>query len=123
MSQRTCKYIHTLGKNKGNQCDKKCVKNSQFCRSHNMGRCLENGCQTRAIFGFEGGNAKYCFKHKDNGMIDVKNKTCQYEGCKKRPSYGIEGKNAKYCIMHREDYMIDVVNKKCKSLDLSVIIC
>lgn len=54
MSQDICKYICTRGKNKGIKCDKKCMKNCQFCGSHNNGRCQYENCKIRSTFNFDG---------------------------------------------------------------------
>jgi hypothetical protein len=47
----------------------------------------------------------YCATHRENGMIDIKNKKCEFaaEGCTKIPVFNLEGeKNGKYCKTHKE---------------------
>jgi len=44
--------------------------------------CNYKDCKTQPIFNFENEQkAKFCFKHKLDGMIDVKNKKCIYKDC------------------------------------------
>ena len=77
------------------------------------GLCKHEGCTKHAIFGNEGGEAEYCKKHKQEGMIDVSNPKCIHEGCKTQPSYGNEGGTPEYCAKHKLEGMIDLNSKKC----------
>jgi hypothetical protein len=75
--------------------------------------CIHTACKTRPVFNFEGEtNAIYCSKHKKDGMINIKNKTCLE--CKKQPVFNFEGEtNAIYCSKHKKDGMINVKDKTC----------
>lgn len=77
--------------------------------------CGQDGCKIRANYNIEGETrGLYCLKHKSEGMIDVKNKTCNHKGCRKRPIYNIEGETkGLYCSEHKSEGMVDVINKKC----------
>ena len=77
--------------------------------------CIHEGCKIIPYYNKEGSTkALYCFTHKLEGMIDVKNKTCIYEGCKIQPNYNNEGSiKALYCSTHKLEGMIDVKNKRC----------
>jgi hypothetical protein len=77
--------------------------------------CKENCCKTQPIFNFKNEiKALYCARHKKDGMVDVKNKSCIHESCKTRPNYNIEGeKIALFCATHKKDGMVDVKNKTC----------
>jgi len=77
--------------------------------------CIIPDCKKHPIYNIKGKKqALYCSEHKEDGMVDVKNKKCKHEGCKTRPIYNIEGeKQALYCSAHKEDGMVDVINKKC----------
>ena len=77
--------------------------------------CIHEGCKTRPNYNVEGETkALYCFPHKKDGMVDVKNKRCIHEGCKKQPIYNVEGETkALYCFPHKKDGMVDVKNKRC----------
>jgi hypothetical protein len=46
-----------------------------------------------------------CFEHKtDNGMVDVKNKTCENPGCTTRPVYNVRGQTkGRFCFEHKTD--------------------
>ena len=77
--------------------------------------CNYPNCKTRPNFNVEGEKkALYCSKHKKDGMVDVKHKTCCEKGCKTRPSYNVEGeKKALYCAQHKKDGMVNVKSKTC----------
>jgi len=79
--------------------------------------CKEDGCKTRPIFNFKGGKAMLCFAHKQDGMVDVKNKKCAYENCKTLPIFNFKGGKALLCLTHKQDGMIDVRHKTCKYKD------
>ena len=78
--------------------------------------CKENDCNVIPSFNVEGSTkALYCFKHKKEGMVDVKSKTCLE--CKKQPSFNVEGSTKTlYCFQHKKEGMVDVKHKNCKSL-------
>ena len=73
------------------------------------------GCKKIPTFNIEGEKiGLYCKKHKKDGMVDVKHKTCKDVGCKTRPNYNIEGeKVGLYCATHKKDGMVDVKHKTC----------
>jgi hypothetical protein len=53
--------------------------------------CIHINCKKQSIYNLEGETkGLYCFRHKKEGMIDVKNKKCNEEGCKTRPNYNLE---------------------------------
>ena len=51
-----------------------------------------DGCKNWTGFNFERLKAKYCSVHKEDGMVDVKNKTktCIHEGCRTIPAFNID---------------------------------
>ena len=52
--------------------------------------CLNQGCKFMPSFNKEGEiKGLYCSKHKLQGMVDVKHKTCIE--CKKQPVFNKEG--------------------------------
>lgn len=81
--------------------------------------CKENDCDKFASFGREGDKtAKYCAKHKKDGMVDVAHNCCQEEGCYTHPSFNYKGNKAgAYCNKHKKTNMINVVSKRCKEKD------
>ena len=82
-----------------------------------MPKCIHPDCNVKyANFNLPGVKPGiYCAKHKLDGMINVKSKTCQKEGCLKQPSYNTSGeKQGIYCTEHKLDGMVDVVNKTCQ---------
>ncbi len=84
--------------------------------------CGQDGCKIIPIYNIEGETKGiYCYKHKAEGMIDVKNKTCKSEGCRKIPIYNTEGKTkGVYCCEHKAEGMVDVKNKKCNHKDCKI---
>ncbi len=77
--------------------------------------CKNKGCKTIPTFNVEGNSTSlYCSKHKLEGMVDVKNKTCIHEGCKTEPVYNVEGNPTRlYCSKHKLEGMVDVKSKTC----------
>ncbi len=75
--------------------------------------CIYKGCKKRPNFNIEGEYPLYCFAHKKEGMIDVKNHHCIHEGCKTRSNFNIEGEKAMYCAAHKKEGMINVICKTC----------
>jgi len=77
--------------------------------------CVHDGCKTRPCYNVEGETtALYCFNHKTDNMINVKDKTCVHPGCKTQPVYNVEGETkALYCFTHKTDNMINVNDKTC----------
>ena len=77
--------------------------------------CIHEGCKTQPSFNIIGElKALYCSAHKQEGMVDVKNKTCIHEGCKKQPVFNIDGETkALYCSAHKQEGMVDVKHETC----------
>ena len=78
-------------------------------------RCTHTGCTKQSSYGVAGTKKKeFCFDHKKDGMVDVRNKECTHDGCTKQPSYGVAGtKAAEFCSEHRKGGMVDVRSKRC----------
>ena len=72
-------------------------------------------CKTTPSYNLSGqSNGLYCSKHKKEGMVDVRHKTCCEEGCKTQPNFNIEGeKIGLYCSKHKKEGMVDVRHKTC----------
>lgn len=72
-------------------------------------------CGKRANFNFPGQKQRrYCSNHKDDTMIYITSRKCEFIGCNKQPNYGYASeKKSIYCGTHKLDGMIDVANKKC----------
>ena len=78
-------------------------------------KCLEEGCNKQPTFNLPAETKGiYCFEHKKENMIDVKNKRCLEEGCNTRPTFNLptETKGI-YCFEHKKENMIDVKSKRC----------
>jgi hypothetical protein len=76
-------------------------------------------CERRAAFNFQDYDFPlFCSIHKEEGMIDLKNKSQRCEKCSKYATYNLEGqKKARFCLEHKEDNMINVKNKRCDKCD------
>ena len=91
----------------------------EMCDFHNKGGirfrlCTSKTiCTSQASFGYEDKQPLFCKSHSEIGMIDVKNKKCEYPGCKTQPGFGILGERAKFCVKHKTEDMTDVSHKKC----------
>jgi hypothetical protein len=52
-------------------------------------RCIEN-CKKNPCFNLPSeSKALYCFEHKKENMIDVKNKKCIFKDCQKQPAFNL----------------------------------
>ena len=72
-------------------------------------KCKHPGCAKRPSFNREGEKARFCGDHKEDGMVNVKNKRC--EMCDKRPNFNMEGEiTARFCMEHKVDGMVNVVS-------------
>ena len=80
-----------------------------------MPYCEYNGCKTESSFNFKGMPRKYCSKHKEKDMINVKDYICIYENCINPSYYNYIGLKEKlYCNEHKLENMINVKSKLCK---------
>lgn len=70
-------------------------------------------CKTRASYGFRGAKAKYCAKHKKEGMINFYVKYCEFENCNVIACFGYKGGKKQFCVKHKKEDMIDVTKKIC----------
>ena len=77
--------------------------------------CFHKGCKINPIFNYIGEKkGLYCFSHKLEEMINVKDKKCYHENCKTQPTFNFEGKTERlYCSLHKLDGMINVKDKTC----------
>ena len=107
---RTCDNCRDIQKNK----HKKCIDIDDN----------GNKCKTIPTYNYEDKTkAKYCNKHKLDGMIDIINKKCTHvdengNKCKTRPIYNYEDKTkAEYCNQHKLDGMINIKDKTCIHID------
>jgi hypothetical protein len=76
--------------------------------------CREENCKKRSSFGLIWNKPLYCKEHKQEEMIDVKNKRCKEKGCVLRPNFGTEWGKPLYCKQHQKEGMFDVIHKRCK---------
>ena len=68
-------------------------------------KCLFQGCIKTPIFNHPTKKiGVYCFEHKKENMIDVKNKRCIEEGCSKRPTFNYQTEIiGLFCFEHKKE--------------------
>ena len=80
-----------------------------------MVTCSQEGCLVKPSFNIKGSKtAKYCQKHKLEGMINITKKICQYDNCELNALFDIKGGKGKYCATHKTADMIDIFHQYCK---------
>ena len=85
-----------------------------FCRS-----CLAAGSRVQASFNYaDQRGARFCSKHKSDGMIDVVHQRCEHEGCDSiTPTYDYPekkgNKKGRFCRLHKLQGMVQVKNPMC----------
>ena len=67
--------------------------------------CEFMGCSKGANYGYPGEPPLTCFKHRKEGMLDVRNQRCNEPECLTRPSFGYEGEAALYCGKHKKELL------------------
>lgn len=77
--------------------------------------CEYDERKTESSFNFKDMPRKYCNKHKEKDMINVKDFTCIFDGCIKPAYYNLVGLKEKiYCVQHKQEHMINKKNKLCQ---------
>ena len=78
-----------------------------------MSGCKNENCTKSAGFNFPGKSKRiFCLTHKEDGMINVKSRKCQYLDCKISRVFNFEGEKIPiYCSSHKEEGMINIVTK------------
>lgn len=77
--------------------------------------CEFEGCKTESSFNFKGYPRKFCCKHKEPYMLNVKDFICKFENCEKTAYYNYCGLKEKlYCAHHKLNNMVNVKNKLCE---------
>ena len=85
-------------------------------RSRDGGKCQK--CDKRPIYNSLGEKqGAFCATHKLEGMVDVKNKSCEKNGCRKQPTYNLPGETERrFCATHKLKGMVDVRSKTCEKV-------
>lgn len=86
-------------------------------------KCAEHDCEVFPSFNFLGEQfGERCFKHKQVGMVNVRNKLCAEETCRKRPSFNFrEDTTPIYCGDHCKEGMVNVIKPTCQHDKCSII--
>ncbi len=82
-------------------------------------KCEFIGCNTIPSYNLSTEKiAIFCFDHKKENMINVKDKKCEYPDCNKIPAFNLETeKKAIFCGDHKKENMINI-----KNANISVVI-
>jgi len=74
--------------------------------------CEVESCETTRHFGPPGGKTRFCFYHKEEGMVNLSLRRCLE--CTKTASFGYINTNRKeYCYEHRKPDTINLSLKRC----------
>jgi hypothetical protein len=87
------------------------LRTSKISRNY----CESEKCGKLAHYNFiDQDGARFCGKHKLDGMIKLKNNHCKHEGCEKQACYNYRGeKEGIYCVTHKQEAMINVTSNYC----------
>lgn len=78
-------------------------------------------CIKQPSFSVDGSNnSEFCSEHKEDGMVDVKNKRCCQLGCNTYPSFAVDGSTREFCSKHKRDGMLHLSAVKNRSSHYSV---
>lgn len=84
--------------------------------------CAEPGCDMQPSFGPpEGLVYTHCSRHKQEGYVDLRNKSCAHEMCTKNPSFGAEGGQRMWCGDHKTDTCVNLVATICAMACCSMV--
>ena len=75
--------------------------------------CENLGCMKLPCFNVQGCKpGRFCSKHKEESMVDVKHAKCQHPTCMKQPYFNVPGSKAdKICSGHKEESMANVKDR------------
>ena len=109
-------------------CNKKAYYNistesvPKWCHTHKtiemknkrVARCKHTSlCCKIPVFGVPGGKPEFCFTHKSETMINLKQRLCHFLGCRTHPTYGFIKYKPISCGLHKSGEMNDVTNPIC----------
>jgi len=81
-------------------------------------KCRVVGCDNEKVeYNFyKNLNPVCCYDHKEDGMINIYDNTCQEIGCNNIPEYSFNNDNcALNCFLHKKNDMIQNKNRKCQT--------
>lgn len=81
--------------------------------------CSQKGCIHPAYYNFPGENVSvFCVIHKMEGMVNVKNRVCNFLKCNKQPSFNYPDRSfGILCVDHKLPKMINVKKRRCSDKD------
>jgi hypothetical protein len=79
-------------------------------------KCKFENCFKSPNYNYQGEKKRlYCNSHKLEGMIDVKNKSCENIGCIKLPVFNyINSQKPRFCNSHKLTGMVNIKDKTCE---------
>ena len=90
-----------------------------------MNYCKHLDCGITPVFNYPQflGKGKYCKGHSLEGMIDVRNQTCEIDDCRTRPHFNLPGTNKGIrCSKHSDVGMINVITLKCRERNVNQLL-
>nr|SMH63333.1 Hypothetical protein FSTVLC9_298 [Faustovirus] len=105
-------------------CDK--ISNKWYCSIHKKGeakttlklkKCKHDGCNNRALYGFETQYAERCKEHKEKDMVNKARKLCLIKDCKNPAIYTTSKGKSKptHCSDHADkSKMFNINNNYCE---------
>ena len=60
-----------------------------------------------------GGKGRFCSIHKNDEMVNVRQKRCEYKDCDVSAGFDLPGKNGKFCFTHKTEQMISCNKNRC----------
>ena len=82
----------------------------------NSNYCVFENCLKRASFNFQGLKPSFCKLHTEKGMINVRDKKCEYSGCKTIPNYNYNERLTS--LKSQIEYWTNENNKKEKTIEI-----
>ena len=96
---------------------------AEYCTTHKLpnmidikhtDKCIIPTCTNLASFNHIGIKPQYCFGCKEETMVNVVSRRCEFIGCKTIPTFNTIGnKMGIFCFKHKKDNMLNVQSKKC----------
>ena len=77
--------------------------------------CAHSGCKIIPYFNIPSETrGLFCDKHKQQGMVNVKDKRCAHDGCQIRPIFNFPTETrGLFCNKHKQQGMVNVTDKRC----------
>lgn len=80
-----------------------------------MVKCSIKDCKSVARYNIKDNkDAKFCTEHKQDNMVNVTSKVCQFDNCMLKATFDIKGGKGAFCAKHKTADMLDIAHSYCK---------